>query len=221
MNAADKDILSKIDYTLLAQNAAPAQVRKLCAEAARYGFASVCVPACYVETAAAALAGLDSRVAVCTVAGFPLGYSTTQSKLFETRQALDQGASEIDMVINVGMLLSGGEDYVLDEIRLLKQETGGKILKVIIETCLLDEKSKLTACALVTRAGADFIKTSTGFSTGGATVEDVRLLRANVGADVKVKAAGGIRTAELARALVEAGADRLGMSAAIKAFGLE
>ncbi|MDR1600722.1 MAG: deoxyribose-phosphate aldolase [Oscillospiraceae bacterium] len=220
MDAADNAILAKIDYTLLAQNSTPAQIRQLCAEAARFGFASVCVPTCYVETALAALAELGSAVPVCAVAGFPFGYNTTECKLYETRQALDQGAEEVDMVINVGRLLAGDEDYVYNEIRLLKQETGGKVLKVIIEACLLDERRKIIACGLVTRAGADFIKTSTGFSTGGATVEDIRLLRANVGPGVKVKAAGGIRSAEFARALVAAGADRLGMSAAVKAFGL-
>ncbi|MDR1263284.1 MAG: deoxyribose-phosphate aldolase [Oscillospiraceae bacterium] len=217
---SDRDILSMIDHTLLSPTATPDQIKTLCTEAAKHRFASVCIPPCYVETALEALDELGSAVPVCTVVGFPLGYGTTESKLFETRQAIDCGAAEIDMVINIGKLLHGDNDYVFNEIRLLKLEVGDKTLKVIIESCLLDEARKLAACELVTRAGADFIKTSTGFSTGGATVEDIKLMRTNVGSDVKVKAAGGIRTAEFARELVAAGADRLGMSAAVKAFGL-
>ncbi|GHU69781.1 deoxyribose-phosphate aldolase [Clostridia bacterium] len=221
MLLSDKRYLPMIDHTLLTQTATPEQIKKLCKEAAKYGFASVCVPPSYVVTAVEELKALGSGVGVCSVAGFALGYNTTQSKVFEAKQAIEQGAAEVDMVINVGRLLSDDNDYVLNEIKLLKEAVGGKALKVIVETCLLDEARKITACELVTQAGADFIKTSTGFAGGGATIEDVRLMRAHVGKGVKVKAAGGIRTAELARALAEAGADRLGMSAAIGAFALD
>ncbi|GHU69734.1 deoxyribose-phosphate aldolase [Clostridia bacterium] len=217
----DSQILKMIDHTILAQNSTSAQVERICAEAAMYGFASVCVPPCYVRTAADALKRLGSAVPVCTVIGFPLGYNDSRAKMAETTLAIEDGATELDMVINVGKLLSGDTGYVLDEIQYIKNMAGKMIVKVIIETCLLDEQAKLTACDLVTRGGADFIKTSTGFSTGGATVEDIQLLRANVGSNVRVKASGGIRTAEQARALVAAGADRLGMSAAVKAFNLE
>lgn len=212
------DIIRKVDHTLLRPDSSPQQIDRICDEAVKYNFASVCIPPCYVNLAAKRLAG---RIPVCTVIGFPLGYNSTQIKLAEARQALEDGASELDMVINVGLLLMGDESYVFDEISRIKQLTGQKILKVIIETCLLPEEKKITACSIVTAAGADFIKTSTGFAGGGATVEDIRLLRSHVGRDVKVKASGGIKTRSQALELVAAGADRLGMSSAIQAFNLE
>ena len=206
-----------VDHTALAPATTFAQVEKLCGEAAQYGFASVCVPPTFVKFAKEKLGG---KSAVCTVVGFPLGYCETRAKELETELAIKDGADEIDMVINIGRLKMGDDTFTRDEIAALKKVCGPKILKVIIETCLLTDEEKVTACKCVTDAGADFIKTSTGFSTGGATPADVRLLRENVGPGVKVKASGGIRTREQAEAMVEAGADRLGMSAAVTAFGL-
>jgi deoxyribose-phosphate aldolase len=207
-----------IDHTILAPSATEDMVAKICDEAAKYGFASVCIPPTFVKFAKERLGG---RSAVCTVVGFPLGYNTPEVKEYETRQAIADGAAEVDMVINIGRLKARDTGYVTEEIRRLKNACGDKVLKVIIEACLLTEEEKILACKCVTDAGADFIKTSTGFSTHGATAEDVKLLRKHVGKDVKVKAAGGIRTREQAEAMVEAGADRLGMSAAVTAFGLE
>jgi len=189
----------------------------LCAEAAEYDFASVCVNPCWIETAREALKGTD--VKVCTVIGFPLGAMTTAAKVFETKDAIEKGAEEIDMVINVGMLKDGEDDYIVNEIKAIKEACGGHILKVIIEACLLTDEEKARACKDAEKAGADFVKTSTGFSTGGATVEDVKLMRASVSENVKVKAAGGIRDKETFEAMIEAGAERIGTSSGAKLIG--
>lgn len=199
-----------IDHTLLKQDATPEQIMKLCLEAKEYDFMSVCVNPSYVPLAAECLK--DSSVKVCTVIGFPLGMNLTRTKIDEAVQAIKEGAQEIDMVINVGMLKAGHADYVKEEIRLLKEVAGKLVLKVIIETCLLSDEEKVLACQLAKEAGADFVKTSTGFSTGGATVEDVKLMRKTVGPDMGVKASGGVRTHEDLLAMVEAGANRIGTS---------
>lgn len=212
------NLIKKVDHTLLRPDTEEKDIFRLCTEAVNFGFASVCIPPCFVASAAELLNG---KIPVCTVIGFPLGYNATDMKIAEARQALADGASELDMVINIGRLHMGDERYVRTEIEKLKQLAGSNVLKVIIETCLLSEEQKIAACAIVTAAGADFIKTSTGFAGGGATAEDVRLLRRHVGASVKVKASGGIKSKEQAIELVAAGADRLGMSSAIKAFSLQ
>jgi len=220
MKLDDADLVKRVDHTLLAQDWTPEGIERLCAEALRYGFASVCVPPCAVARCKELL---GDAVPVCTVIGFPLGYSATEVKVAEAARAIADGADEIDMVINLGHLKSGGAEAVLTDILALVDvcHSNGALLKVIIEACLLTDEEKILACELVTKAGADYIKTSTGFAKGGATAQDVALLRAHVGPDVKVKAAGGIRTAEAALAMARAGADRLGMSAAVKAFGLD
>lgn len=207
-------ILSRCDHTLLAQSSTWAQIKGICDDGMKYGTASVCIPPCFVKQAKEYV---GARLAICTVIGFPNGYNTTAVKLFETCEALANGADEIDMVINIGALKEGRDDFVRDEIRTLKAACGEKILKVIIETCLLSEDEKLRMCRIVTEAGADFIKTSTGFSTAGATREDVALMRANVGPDVKVKAAGGIADLRDAEDFIALGADRLGTSRVVKA----
>ncbi len=207
------EILSKVDHTLLAQTAVWQEIRELCDDAVRFGTASVCIPPCYVNAAAGYL---DGRMKVCTVIGFPNGNHTTAAKLFETRDALENGADEIDMVINIGALKAGEDDLVKDEISRLKEACGDRILKVIIETCLLTREEKIRMCRIVTEAGADFIKTSTGFSTGGATFEDVALFAENVGPDVKIKAAGGISSFEDAEKFISLGASRLGTSRLVK-----
>lgn len=203
-----------IDHTLLKQDATPEQIIKLCEEAKQYNFMSVCVNPAYVPLAASVLEGSD--VKVCTVVGFPLGMNLTKTKLQETELALSLGADEIDMVINVGMLKDHQDEYVLQEISLLKQSCGSKILKVIIETCLLTDEEKVRACKLAKEAGADFVKTSTGFSTGGATVHDVKLMRETVGNDMGVKASGGVKTHQDLLDMIEAGASRIGTSSGIK-----
>ena len=199
-----------IDHTLLKQDATPEQIVKLCEEAKQFDFMSVCVNPAYVPLAAQCLAGSD--VKVCTVIGFPLGMNLTKTKVEEAELAIKQGATEIDMVINVGMLKAGENDYVKEEIRLLKQAAGNLVLKVIIETCLLTDEEKVRVCKLAKEAGADFVKTSTGFSTGGATPHDVKLMRETVGPEMGVKASGGVRTHEDLIAMVEAGANRIGTS---------
>ncbi|MBQ7992184.1 MAG: deoxyribose-phosphate aldolase [Solobacterium sp.] len=210
--------LSKyIDHTQLKPEANKAKIKMLCAEAAEYDFASVCVNPCWIETAREALKGTD--VKVCTVIGFPLGAMTTAAKVFETKDAIEKGAEEIDMVIDVGMLKDGEDDYIVNEIKAIKEACGGHILKVIIEACLLTDEEKARACKDAEKAGADFVKTSTGFSTGGATVEDVKLMRASVSENVKVKAAGGIRDKETFEAMIEAGAERIGTSSGAKLIG--
>ena len=199
-----------IDHTLLKQDATPEQIVSLCEEAKKFNFMSVCVNPSYVPLAAQVLEG--SEVKVCTVIGLPLGMNLTRTKLDEAVLAISEGATEIDMVINVGMLKAGHDDYVEEEIRILKGAAKDLILKVIIETCLLTDKEKVRACECAKRAGADFVKTSTGFSTGGATVHDVELMRKTVGPNMGVKASGGVRTHEDLIAMVNAGANRIGTS---------
>ena len=205
------DIAKYIDYTLLKATATPADIEKLCKEALEYGFYSVCVNSGYVPLAAEQLKG--SKVKVCTVVGFPLGAMSTQAKLYETSVALSQGAQEIDMVLNVGLFLSGNVAKVLDEIALLKQETGDRVLKVIIETCYLNDDQKRLASQVCVDAGADFVKTSTGFGTRGATLADVQLIREIVGDRAKIKASGGIRDKQTALQYISLGVDRIGASA--------
>ena len=208
-----KDILSKCDHTLLSRTATWDDIKAICDDGIKYNVASVCIPPCFVKKAKE-YAG--NRLKICTVIGFPNGYSTTASKVFETFEAIGAGADEIDMVINTCDVKEGNYDKVLDEIKQLKKACGDRILKVIIETCLLTEAEKVKMCEIVSLSGADFIKTSTGFSTGGATFEDVALLRANCSKKVKVKAAGGISSIEDAEKFIELGADRLGTSRIVK-----
>jgi len=208
-----KEILKHVDHTLLLQPAAWAEIKQTCDDAVKYGAASVCIPPCYVKEAADYLQG---KMAVCTVVGFPNGNATTAVKEFETRDAIANGASEIDMVINIGWLRDKRYGFVEDEIRTLKAACGDKILKVIIETCLLTEEEKIKMCELVTRAGADYIKTSTGFSKAGATFADVELFARHVGPNVKIKAAGGIASLDDAEKFLALGADRLGTSRIIR-----
>ncbi len=203
-----------IDHTLLKANARKEDIVKLCAEAREYDFASVCVNPGWVSLCAEELAGTD--VKVCTVIGFPLGATTTAAKLAETQDALNNGAEECDMVINIGRLKDRDLDYVTEEIRTLKEAVGRKVLKVIIETCLLTDEEKVLACECAVKAGADFVKTSTGFSTGGATPEDVALMRRTVGDKCHVKASGGVRTPEDMEKMIAAGADRIGTSNGVK-----
>lgn len=207
-------IFSKCDHTLLAQTATWDDICAVCDDGMKYGTASVCIPPSFVKQAKEYV---GARLAICTVIGFPNGYNTTAVKVFETEDAIRNGADEIDMVINIGELRAGNHDFVRDEIAAVKRACGDKILKVIIETCLLTEAEKRTMCRLVTEAGADFIKTSTGFSTAGATREDVKLMRENVGAGVRVKAAGGIGDLADAEDFLKLGADRLGTSRVVKA----
>ena len=199
-----------IDHTLLKQDATPEQIMKLCEEAKEFDVMSVCVNPAYVPLASECLKGSD--VKACTVIGFPLGMNLTRTKVDEARLAIQEGAQEIDMVINVGMLKAGHDDYVKEEIKLLKEVAGKLVLKVIIETCLLTDEEKVRVCRLAKEAGADFVKTSTGFSTGGATAHDVKLMRETVGPEMGVKASGGVRTHEDLLAMVEAGANRIGTS---------
>ena len=204
-----REIMSKVDHTLLTQTATVEEIKRICDDAVAYGTASVCIPPCYVGFAKEYLNG---KVAVCTVIGFPNGYNTTAVKCQETAQAIQDGADEIDMVINVSDVKNGKYDAVLDEIKQIKAVCGEKVLKVIIETCLLTEEEKIKMCDIVTLSGADFIKTSTGFAGGGATFDDVALFKKHVGENVKIKAAGGIRSFDDARQFIELGADRLGTS---------
>ena len=213
------DILARVDHTLLKPESTWEQIREICDDAVKFGCASVCIPPSFVRQAAEYLAG---RTGVCTVIGFPNGYNTTQVKVFEAQNALENGADEIDMVINIGWAKEGRWDELEREIRAVKSACGKHVLKVIIETCLLTGQEKIELCRVVTAAGADYIKTSTGFSSGGATREDVALLRANVGAGVKVKAAGGISSLQDAEEFAALGADRLGTSRIVKIVkGLE
>ena len=209
-----QEILCRCDHTLLSQTATWEEIRAICDDGMRFGTASVCIPPSYVKRAKEYV---GDRLAICTVIGFPNGYNTTAVKAAETADALANGADEIDMVINLGDLKDGNDAAILEEIRTLKEICGEKILKVIIETCLLSEDEKLRMCRIVTEAGADYIKTSTGFSKAGATREDVALMRANVGKDVKVKAAGGIADLADAEDFINLGADRLGTSRVVKA----
>ena len=209
-----KNILSKCDHTLLGQTATWTDIKKLCDEGMKYETASVCIPPCFVKQAKEYV---GDKLAICTVIGFPNGYNSTTTKMFETLDAIKAGADEIDMVINIGMLKAGEYAYVQEEIAMLKKVCGNKILKVIIEACLLTDEEKKICCRLVTDAGADFIKTSTGFSTNGATREDVALLVANVGKGVQTKAAGGIKNLQDAQDFIDLGATRLGTSKVVKA----
>ena len=209
-----KDILRRCDHTLLAQGATWAEIRALCDDGVKYGCASVCIPASYVKQAAEYLGG---RLPVCTVIGFPNGYDSTAAKCFEAEDAVKNGASEIDMVINIGWAKDGRWEDLLSEIKAVKAACGGRILKVIIECCLLTEAEKIRLCEIVTESGADFIKTSTGFGGGGATREDVALMAAHVGSNVRIKAAGGIASLEDAADFIRLGADRLGTHRVVKA----
>lgn len=211
----NEEMLTYVDHTLLKPTATWNQIKTLCEEAMKYHTASVCIPCSFISRAHEAFPELN----LCTVVGFPLGYSTTASKLFETREALHNGASEIDMVVNLGDVKEGNFDKVTEEIRELKKACGDKILKVIIETCYLTEEEKIELCHCVTDGGTDFIKTSTGFGSAGATFDDIKLFREHIGPGVKIKAAGGIRTYEDIVTYIELGCDRLGCSAAIKVLG--
>ena len=207
------NIAQTIDHTLLAPDATFDQIARLCDEAKQYGFASVCVNSGYVPVVSEALAGTD--VATCSVVGFPLGAMSTEAKAFEASQAIKDGADEIDMVINIGWLKSGRTDRVAADIQALRDATQGKVLKVILETALLDRDEIVTVCKIARDIRVDFVKTSTGFGGGGATVEDVRLMKASVGDGVQVKASGGVRDYDTAMAMIEAGASRIGASAGI------
>lgn len=213
MSVEIKDILAACDHTLLLQTSTWEEVRGICDDAMKYNTASVCIPPCYVKQANDYMQG---RIPVCTVIGFPNGNHTTACKVFETKDAVANGAQEIDMVINVGMLKAKNYDYVLNEIREIRAACEGKILKVIIETCLLTDEEKIKMCELVTASGADYIKTSTGFSTAGATFADIELFAAHIGPDVKMKAAGGIASLADAERFMELGASRLGTSRIVK-----
>ncbi len=216
-----EEILAHVDHTLLTQTATWEEIRTLCGDAAFYHTASVCLPPCYVKQAAEYLRQIcpeeGGRPAVCTTIGFPNGNETTQTKKFETEDAIDNGADEIDMVINIGWLKDGKDEQVEQEIKDLKEICGDRILKVIVETCLLTKDEKVRMCRIVTEAGADYIKTSTGFSNGGATFADVELFAQQVGPGVKIKAAGGIASLADAEKFLELGADRLGTSRIVKA----
>lgn len=208
-------LASMIDHTILKPEAGKEQVETICREAREYGFASVCVNSSYVPLCAELLR--DTEVKVCTVIGFPLGAMSTAAKAAEARQAIFDGAEELDMVIHIGMLKDGNNEYVEQDIHSVVEEARGKAaVKVIIETCLLSEEEKIRACLLAKKAGADYVKTSTGFSTGGATAEDIALMKKTVGKNMKVKASGGIRTREKAEEMRKAGADRIGTSSGIR-----
>lgn len=208
-----EEILSKVDHTLLTQTATWDEIRAICDDAVTYGTASVCIPPSLVKKAKEYV---GDKMKICTVIGFPNGYSTSEVKVFETRQALKDGADEIDMVISIGTVKEGKYDRVLKEIRDIKAACGSHILKVIIETCLLTDEEKINLCHVVTDSGADYIKTSTGFGGGGATFEDVKLFAENIGPGVKIKAAGGIASMEDAEKFIELGASRLGTSRIVK-----
>lgn len=208
-----KDILAIVDHTLLLQTATWEEIKAICDDGMKYETASVCIPTCYVKQAKEYM---GDKCKVCTVIGFPNGNYTTATKVFETKDAVVNGADEIDMVINVGMLKAKEYDYVLNEIKAIKEACDGRILKVIIETCLLTDEEKIKMCEIVTASGADFIKTSTGFSTAGATFADVELFAKHVGPNVKIKAAGGISSMADAEKFIELGASRLGTSRIVK-----
>ena len=208
-----KNILAHCDHTLLKPESTWEQIRAICDEGMKYGCASVCIPAAYVKQANAYV---GANLKVCTVIGFPNGYSTTEVKVFETEDAVRNGADEIDMVINIGWVKDGRWDELLEEMKAVKASCQGRILKVIVEACLLTEAEKIKLCQLVTQSGADYIKTSTGFSTGGATKEDVALFAKHIGPGVRIKAAGGIATLQDAQDFLDLGADRLGTSRIVK-----
>ena len=208
-----KEILSKCDHTRLSQTATWLDVKGICDDGITYKTASVCIPPSYVKRAKEYV---GDNLKICTVIGFPNGYNTTECKVFETLDAVKNGADEIDMVINIGELKAGNTEYVFNEIKAIKEACGGALLKVIIETCLLTNDEKVTMCRLVTEAGAEYIKTSTGFSKGGATREDIKLFSENIGSNVKMKAAGGISSIEDAEDFIKLGASRLGTSRIVK-----
>ena len=208
-----KDILSKCDHTLLGQTATWAEIKAICDDGMKFKTASVCIPASYVKQAKEYV---GERLAICTVIGFPNGYATTASKCFMASDAVENGADEVDMVINIGWVKDGKYDLVLQEIRAIKAACKGKLLKVIIETCLFTDAEKIELCRVVTESGADYIKTSTGFSTAGATFEDVALFAKHIGENVKIKAAGGISSLEDAEKFIALGASRLGTSRVVK-----
>ena len=208
-----ENILKIVDHTLLLQTSTWEEIKQICDDAMKYGTASVCIPPCYVKQVAEYM---GDKMTVCTVIGFPNGNCTTATKVFETKDAIANGAKEIDMVINVGQLKAKNYDYVLNEIKEIKAACGDRILKVIIETCLLTDEEKIKMCEIVTESGADFIKTSTGFSTAGATFDDVELFAKHVGKNVKIKAAGGISSLADAEKFMELGAERLGTSRIVK-----
>lgn len=209
----NNQILKTVDHTLLTQTATWSEIKTICDDAIKYGTASVCIPASFVKRAKEYVEG---DMAVCTVIGFPNGYSTTATKVFEAQDAIKNGADEIDMVINLGYVKDGNFDLLLEEIKQVKAACGDKILKVIIETCLLTEPEKIKMCDIVSRSGADFIKTSTGFSSAGATFDDIKLFAEHVDPKVKIKAAGGIKSLEDAEKFIQLGASRLGTSRIIK-----
>ena len=208
-----KDILKIVDHTLLLQASTWEEIKVICDDAIKFGTASVCIPPCYVKQASDYM---GDKMTVCTVIGFPNGNCTTATKVFETKDAIENGAKEIDMVINIGQLKAKNYDYVLNEIKEIKAVCQDKILKVIIETCLLTDEEKIKMCEIVTESGADFIKTSTGFSTAGATFDDVELFAKHVGENVRIKAAGGISSLDDAEKFMELGATRLGTSRIVK-----
>ena len=208
-----KDILSLVDHTLLSQGATWNEIKGICDDAIKYGCASVCIPPSYVKKVKDYV---QDKMKVCTVIGFPNGYNTTAVKCFEAEDAVRNGADEIDMVINIGMLKDRRYDELLGEIKAVKESCGGRVLKVIIETCLLTTEEKIKMCEIVSESGADFIKTSTGFSTGGATKEDIALFKENVGNGLKIKAAGGIASLKDAEDMISLGAERLGTSRIVK-----
>ena len=210
MNKAE--ILKHVDHTLLKPIATWGDIQKICEEAIEYNTASVCIPACYISRIHEKY---GDKINICTVVGFTLGYSETEAKLVETKKALEDGANEIDMVINITDVKNGLYEKVTEEIATLKNAVGDKILKVIIETCYLTEEEKIEMCKAVTKAGADYIKTSTGFGTGGATIEDVKLFKKHIGENVKIKAAGGVKTVEDLEMFINEGCDRIGTSSAI------
>ncbi|MCI7031758.1 MAG: deoxyribose-phosphate aldolase [Clostridium sp.] len=207
-----KEILKHIDHTLLKAVATWEDIKVLCDEAIKYETASVCVPACYISRIHETY---GDKINICTVVGFPLGYSVTEAKVLETRKAIEDGANEIDMVINISDVKNGDLEKVTKEIAALKEACGDKILKVIIETCYLTEEEKIAMCKAVTEAGADYIKTSTGFGTAGATIEDIRLFKKHIGPNVKMKAAGGVKTIADLEMFINEGCDRIGTSSAV------
>jgi len=209
----DAEILERIDHTLLKMTASWQEIKILCDEAVKFNTASVCIPPCYVKPV---FEEYGEKPVIATVVGFPLGFSITAAKVLETERAVLSGASEIDMVINVGDVKNARFDFVLEEIKLVKKACGGKILKVIIETCYLTEEEKIRLCGIVSESGADFIKTSTGFGTAGATLADVELFKKHIASNVKIKAAGGVKTREDLEAFITAGASRIGTSSAVK-----
>lgn len=208
----NKEIFKRIDHTVLKAVSSWEDIKKLCDEAIEYNTASVCIPPSYIEKIKMTY---GDKINICTVIGFPLGYNTTETKVFEAKKAIEDGAGEIDMVVNLGDVKNGNFDAVTDEIKQLKKIAGEKILKVIIETCYLTEEEKIKLCECVTKGGADYIKTSTGFGTAGAKIEDIELFKKHIGKNVKIKAAGGVKSKEDLEMFINAGCDRIGTSSAI------